>query len=262
MGIGDDIMLTALIRKKAKEYKEDVKFVPVMPGDNGRIMWNSSIYRGNPLITESRKNSILYVVRPRHYIADTRYDDMGRYAIHHLNLNNKPGNIYLTKQELEKAKKLMPFKFVTIDPHCKTKLSGNNRQWGFDKWQMVVNAFPDINFVQTSGGETNRWLEGVHKLKYKVRIFLAIIGNARFHIGNESGTIHMATAQGVKCLSIHGGYNHPTSVGYNSNVNIYVEHEESPCNRYYECEHCKWCMDQISPEMIIEAVKQLKKELY
>jgi hypothetical protein len=257
MGLGDDIMLTAKFRN-LKKKSPDKNFAPV---NKGSLKW-SPVFENNPNFSSViDDNTVKFEVRPRPYLGKiNQYDEGGKYH-EIIPCYPQKGDIYLTEEELNLSKKIftLPEKYVTIDPSTKVTSYSSNRDWGHHKWQKVVNAFPDINFIQTSGTPLNNvYLT----LNTNVRLFFAVLAQSIFHIGNEGGTVHAATALNKKCVVIFGGLSAPSSTGYDTNINHWVEDPETPCGRTYECEHCKRCLESITVENVIESVNFLKKELY
>jgi ADP-heptose:LPS heptosyltransferase len=250
MGIGDDIMYTPFFREAYEQHKK--KVVPVR---GNSIHW-SPVYENNPIVTNQPTDDCIGVFcDPFLYSEGWFTDSKGEYA-KLKNIYPKKGEIFLSEEEIELAKTLVPYDdYITIEPNSKQKWYSSNRDWGHYKWQQVVDAFPDLNFVQMYSGESEL-LENVFTIETKnIRNAFAILSRAKLHVGSEGGLCHAGTALGVHCIALFGGLSAPSVTGYPMNTNIYVEHPESPCGRRYECEHCKQCLEHITPDMLIKAIR-------
>jgi hypothetical protein len=251
-------MLTA----KLKRLKLENPALDIVPVNGSTVKW-SSVYDNNPNVSNAITPSCIMVqIRPRPYTTGKGQNDKGSYS-KLVPLNPKPGELYPTGDEMIKARGLVPDKFVTIEPNLKDRsVYSVNKEWGFHNYQAVVDAFPDICFVQCGLAHTPT-LKGVVRINTgHIREAFAVMSLAKFHVGVEGGTIHAATALGKQSVAIFGGLSAPNVTGYETNINFYTEHELSPCGSHYECDHCKWCMDQIKVHDVIEAVNTLKEKHY
>jgi glycosyltransferase involved in cell wall biosynthesis len=90
-----------------------------------------------------------------------------------------------------------------------------------DVLKSIRKVFPHIAFVQL-GTRTSRPIEGVDfdlRMKTSLREAAAIIRGAAFHLDNEGGLVHIASAFGVKSCVVFG----PTLsayYGYKQNINV------------------------------------------
>lgn len=266
MGMGDDIMFTAKLKRLKLEHP-DYMIVPVAEGKySGRLklLW-SPVYSNNPYISKIKtknfhKHKCWKVnVRPRPYTDGFFKDEQGTYS--KLKPHSpKPGELYFTDVEIERAKKKVSDfgKFIYIEPNIKEDgVYGDNKDWGFDKWQAVVNSLPDLTFVQAYIPGT-KVLENVNCIiTINVRKAFAILSLADHYVGSEGGMHHAAAALHKKSVVVFGGVSSPNSTGYNFHTNLYVEHPESPCGRNYECDHCKECMEKIEVQDVTEAIDNL-----
>lgn len=156
-----------------------------------------------------------------------------------------PGELFLAEEELAK----WPHKdFVYIEPNIKGWL-GPNKDWGFERWQAVVKALPNLRFIQGPG----RKLDGVEQVETKsFREACALLSSSALFAGTDGGLHHAAAALGKKAVVIWGGYTHPRNLGYDTHVNLHAGGE--PCGNVQPCEHCKKAMDKISVERVVAAI--------
>lgn len=142
--------------------------------------------------------------------------------------------------------------FIFIEPHVKASFSSNNKNWGFDNFQQVVNQIQAC-FVQPDYGLPI--LKGVKS--FKTSHFLegaALLSIANTGVMNEGGLMHAAAACHVPCAVIFGGFISPENTGYEMHKNFYAGGE--PCGSLQPCKHCEVAMKKISPRIV---AKKLKK---
>jgi len=256
LGIGDDIMLTAKL-KRIKSENPDKSVVPV---NSKQIRW-SAIYENNPNISNKiTKNTILVQIRPRPYTNGFIRNEKGSYS--QLKPHKpKPGEIYFTDIEIKKAKNTLVniSNFIYIEPNIrKNCVYGTNKDWGFNKWQAVVDSFPDLTFVQATEHPSNKKLQNVTNIETpNLRDALAILSLSSFFVGGEGGMHHASAALGKRAVVIFGGVSSPNSTGYDNHISLYIEHPESPCGRTYKCDHCLECMDKITVQDVIDSINSL-----
>jgi ADP-heptose:LPS heptosyltransferase len=75
--------------------------------------------------------------------------------------------------------------------------------------------------------------------------------------GPEGGMHHAAAATDLKAVVIFGGHISPDLTGYNFHKNLYVNDTQSPCGNKMPCDHCKKCLEKITPEMVIKEIKKI-----
>ena len=148
--------------------------------------------------------------------------------------------------------------------------SNDARQWPKSHFSKFIKIFkelyPSISVIQL-GDKAAECLNGADEyfLGYDIEIVKHILKKAIFHISSEGGIMHLATQLGTKCITLFG----PTQIpffGYEKNINIksdkcgdcYFLYESSfTCARHLERPECMW---SITPEMVMEKVKEYLKE--
>ena len=241
MGYGDEIIATA----EAKEAKKKFSKAKILIGD-GRKIYPSLIYLNNPNIfqnsnLDSSKGDNIWILN---YINNRPYVD-------YLNSNSekifwdhkfsvKPGEIYLSNSEkkigietIKNATKLWEDSFskrskfvVVIEPNVKStnykKITGSstigysniNRDWGFDKWQSVVNILKDrITFLQPHKGDVRKLSNVIH-INCNFRGAISILNQSDMFLGTHSGFSHAAAALNKDAINIFGGWISPETVSY------------------------------------------------
>ncbi len=267
MGYGDDLMVTGEVKSLQQKYPNS-KFIV---GDGKQSFW-SEIYENNKAIIDSNQiNDYKDIIWIKNYPNHRPYRvyDKKTHTIKYTWNNTfkaKKGEIFFTNQELdfstniysEIRKKISNKKIVHIEPNLKLKKGFMNRDWGFEKWQQVVNELKDdFVFFQSSFGK-NKILQNVINLhNVNFRKSCALLSNADLFIGIEGGMHHAAAALNKKAVVIFGGFIHPSITGYDFHKNLYIDNERSPCGLKDECDHCQKCMELITVYDVKKAIIRL-----
>jgi ADP-heptose:LPS heptosyltransferase len=89
---------------------------------------------------------------------------------------------------------------------------------------------------------------------------VAATAAADLHVGPISGPVHIAAAFGVPAVVIYGGYEHPCATEYPGNVNFYSPVPCAPCWLKTPCPYDRKCLQQISPQMVLDGVDRVWAE--
>ena len=140
--------------------------------------------------------------------------------------------------------------FVYIEPNVKADgIYKDNKDWGFDKWQQVVDALPGIRFLQGLG----RKLEGVEQRPTKsFRDACGLLLHANLFVGTDGGLHHAAAALSKPGVIVWGGLINPLITGYPS-LDILCK-AKSFCGSLTPCSHCREALDMITVEMVVDAI--------
>lgn len=161
----------------------------------------------------------------------------------------EPGEIYFT--EAEKAFGRLSRGFVIVEPGLKSGASPN-KAW--PHWQTLVDALA-LPWAQVGPGGTET-LRGVRHIKTSTfRQACAVLAHSQAYVGPEGGLHHAAAAVGRPAAVIFGGYISPSITGYAMHRNLYAGGE--PCGMRIPCGHCREAMEQITVEMVAEALGQI-----
>jgi ADP-heptose:LPS heptosyltransferase len=79
-----------------------------------------------------------------------------------------------------------------------------------------------------------------------------ILNQAALYLGPEGGMHHAAAALDVPAVVIFGGSPSVQATGYPDHTNF---GGDEPCGRWEPCEHCAQTLNAITPEALIQAVK-------
>lgn len=238
MGLGDDIIVTSIAKRA-----NTVTGKPVMVGDGTRIIW-SEVFRNNPRITDKISPDAVWVKNVsgnRPYI-DYSKSDRTKFVWKPYKV--EPGEIYFSADELRWQQK----GFVYIEPNVKGSFGGN-KDWGFNRWQEVVNNLPGIWFVQGTGKKLNN----VDQLETKsFRDACALLSRASLFIGTDGGMHHAAAALGKRAVVVWGGLVGPNTLGYDFHTNLCKS--KTFCGSQLTCPHCRQALDSITVTEVCDAV--------
>jgi ADP-heptose:LPS heptosyltransferase len=253
--IGDNLLLSLMLPHVKKKYPEKKIIVKTN---------HPELFENNPYIvwaTNRHFKTTKKFIRPKYHLSPELTKSIYLQMMEYFGFDYKGfPEIYLTKEEKQKARKEFPNDYVVICPTGKQRFSGNRKEWGIDNFQKVVDAFPDIEFVQI-GLLSDRLLQGVSDARgKKIRESAAILNNSLFFLGLEGGLMHIAKAVGKKAVIIYGGLVSPESSAYEENCNITNTIHCSPCfnsdMKIGDCDSMQ-CMKQITPEKVIDSVKKM-----
>lgn len=274
MGIGDDIMMTARIRNDKLKFPDKEM---VIVNNNNNEAW-SPAYEYNPHIRRHVTSSLdkrlritprmhLIKIRPRPYVADIDKSVPDKHRFVFKKHGPQPGEVFLSDQELQFAKLNAPLgnfaPFVYIEPNVKGKVSGDNKSWGTDKYQQVVDYFVPlgVKFIQCGYNNSFKLKQVTYIDTPNIRDAFAILSRAKLYLGNEGCMHHVAAAFNIPGIVIFGGYVSPESTGYDIHKNFYIPDERYPygCGMMSQCSHCRSSMAKIDPINVITKLEDFLK---
>jgi ADP-heptose:LPS heptosyltransferase len=170
--------------------------------------------------------------------------------------------------------------YITLQPG-----SGNNiapwKTWPLERWievmQGMLDYYPSLRLVvlgDASEREITEHLPRDARLinmidKTRISELPSILSQARMHLGNDSGLMHLAGCLGVPTISVWGGSD-PAHYGWNNidkkHAVIYKALECGPCNRWIQPNTSKAilpslcpdfaCLHQITSNEVLKAIVQ------
>ena len=185
-------------------------------------------------------------------IASNRLEDM----------RISPGDkIYFSKDEIkiyEKKFEFLPKNFAIIQPIGKITYTPN-KEWGFDKFQNVVEKTKEINWVQ-SGLKDDLLLKDVLDLRGEtksLRELAFLISKADFVLCLEGLLNHLAAAVNTKSFVVFSGF-HPVEIAkYDTSIAI-AKVPQVECSPCWLLENCpkeeKYCTEDILVEDVVGMV--------
>ena len=172
---------------------------------------------------------------------------------------NYESKIYLSKKEISWAKnKLRKIKKPIIS--INTKGNQMTKQWSKEKWQKLADLLKKNYSIIQLGNKKEEKLNEVISFAGKLspRQSIAILSQAKAHIGMVSFLMHAANGVNVPSVIIYGGSEHPSQTGYKDNINIYKKTKCSPCWLFYEdCPNKLKCMKSITSKLVNKKFEEL-----
>lgn len=159
--------------------------------------------------------------------------------------------------------------FVIINPDTKNTTLANNKDWGMNNWQKLVDLLhPYVDVVRLKppkgivdvSGQVNYNQPSLNNvielLKENIRRSFAIARYSEAIITSEGGLHHFAAAIHKKAFVLYGGVIGPKQTGYEGQTQYYSEDPLAPCGYQTPCKHCKACMELIDPFRVYQDVME------
>lgn len=242
MGFGDALIASGIARKARQKHPDK----PICIGTGSEIEWNE-VFDGNPNISREVVPGAVWV---HSYKSFRPYVDYAKTTAEKFawqkDFKATPGELYLRDDE----RRWEQSGFVYIEPNIKG-WCGPNKDWGFDRWQEVVDLLPEVRFLQGPGRKLNN-VEQVETESF--RDACALLDRADLFVGTDGGLHHAAAALGKRAVVIWGGFTHPRNLGYDTHINLHSGAE--PCGSLRACKHCDKAMAQIRPAKVAEKIRE------
>jgi hypothetical protein len=132
------------------------------------------------------------------------------------------------------------------------------KEWFPDRFQQIVRALGgEFSFVQV-GAATDPVLDGALDLRGKttIRQTAAVLAHSIVFVGLVGFLMHLARAVDCRSVIAYGGREWPSISGYTCNENLVRRPQCSPCGLYDGCEYQRACMDEISVEEALAAIRR------
>lgn len=252
MGMGDEIMVTGEVKRKAAGTTR--RFC-IRDGRATRPphRW-CDIWAGNPRIAmpgQPYDDVIENHGGRRPYIAG-KGAKLWQWKVY----GPEPGEIFLN--DAERALGMQAAGAVVIQPGIKAAASPN-KQWGLGRWQELINKGRDIPWLQVGAGDEPR-LSGVPFLQTRTfREACGVLAGAKAAVLQEGGLHHAAAALGVPAVVIFGGFIAPAVTGYRTQRNLFEGGVDHPlgCGMRILCRHCESAMEAIKPRRVLHELEEL-----
>ncbi len=254
MGLGDEIMVTALAKKNRRKFQ----LPSTVWGKDGNPRMHP-VWENNPNILTPQQYQEMYdapgdimhcsVIRNhpgrRHYIDWTR-STPDRWIFQPWDI--EPGEIYFDKEEEFFRNAARPDKFdVLLDPGVKA--GRENKMWPSRYWDALATGI-DRQI-------TPHWHINNPDKSDNIRYWLADLTRYKLIICHEGGLHHAAAALGIPCIVLFGGFISPDITGYTLPNTQNLTHAKEFCGMIRPCQHCRDEMEKIKPEEVMEHVKDL-----
>jgi len=252
MGIGDELMVAGEARRMARAGACKVGILDKHGVRRWHYAWEGIAYMARP--GEECDALVGYVNGRRHYLVDETAIARTFRAY-----QPEPAELHLTSSARALMRETQGA--VVFNPSIKAK-APPNKVWGIERWKALLTLMPDVNWVQI-GEHTGPRL---HKVRHiPTSSFMdacGLLAGARAAVVHEGALHHAAAALNVPAIVIRGGYISPKVTGYAGQVDFYVEDERFPlgCGSRVRCPHCAEAMNEITPEKVAAALRNLLRK--
>ncbi len=263
MGFGDEILATG---EAQRVYDADPTRRVAICDAAGAVRWHP-LWDGNPILAppadvpHERVQRIRNASGCRPYIKYPFSRDSG-WTFRDWRATDHRGRLYLSPAETIAGAALRDRlgAYVLLEPSPKPLQP--NRQWPFAQYQQVVEACPDLHFVQPIHDATRAQLPGVEYVASgSFRETCGLLASACAYLGPESGLTHAAAALGIPAVAIFGGCIAVSVMGYDDHVNLVDDDPDTPCGNWRPCPHCVSAMARIPVDQVVSALRaQLAKD--
>lgn len=168
------------------------------------------------------------------------------------------------QENLRRALALPPT-YAVIKPTGKTSVT-TKKEWGLEKFQAVVDAFPDITWIQP-GAPDEPLLRGVTDLRGKtsLRELFYLIAHSTFTLSIEGLYNHIAGAFDAPSFVVYSGFSYREMTSYPNTVAIIQKHlpDCAPCflDGLKDCPvPGKPCMSELTPEFAVATIRRTLRE--
>lgn len=164
-----------------------------------------------------------------------------------------PAELVFTQDELEFAERYRGA--VMIEPQVKA-IGHENKQWGSKNWTALVALLREagITTVQCGPGGTLP-IADRFALTPGFRCAAAVLSVSRAAVLPEGGLQHAAAAVGTPSVVIWSEFISPDITGYEMHRNLRVA--GPPCGMRFNCMSCRKSMAAISPNMMLDTLKEI-----
>jgi hypothetical protein len=256
MGWGDEILAAGQAQRL---YEADPSRPVAICDQRGRVR-EHPIWQGNPAIASPalvrREVPVQRVTNApgcRPYIVYPFTRETGWTFDQTFRARDYVARIYLTEAELRRGLHAHATygPYVLIEPFT----DHGNFLWHHQRWVALVEACPDLTFVQHVHADSVR-VPGTHQERATFREACGLLLGARAYVRSESGLCHAAAALGVPTVTIWGGCMDAEVLGgYPLRVDIVDAGPGSPCGRWLRCQHCRDAMARLSVDEVASALR-------
>lgn len=253
MGWGDELVAAGQAQRL---YEAHGTRVQILAAD-GTPRWHP-IWDGNPILVRPEEvvNGPVTTLRSgpgcRPYIVYPFSQETGWTFNTAFKAREYPARIYLTASERQRGidARARYGPYVLFEPYTKH----SNFLWPIQKWVQMVEACPDLTFVQHTHKDSPSW--SVRPEPATFREACGLIASAELYVRSESGLCHAAAALGVRQATLFGGCMDPdVMAGYQGQIVIADRGPQSPCGSWRPCAHCQDAMERISVEDVVAAMR-------
>ena len=169
-----------------------------------------------------------------------------------------------TEEETQKIKnllKLLPERFICIEPHAKTSWT-LNKTFPFHKWQNIVDKLVEQNITVVQVSMPNKkLLNNVIDFRSKLSSFrecACLLKYSSLFISTEGGLMHASAANNNKCFVICSPMLNPYKILYDNTDFVWIHTKQhNCCNNFKKCEECIKQMQEFDEYSIIDKILKI-----
>ena len=259
MGLGDDIMF---LGEAEDIYKKTGKKIKPLYGNGLNSLYDNVEFIGNDISVNARDTDKPSDIHINYYTSKKEKTLLGEKLILRP-YKPKRFALRLTEEEEEKAKKVVAdSEFMIVNPDYKSSFFSSNKNWGFKKFQLVVNEMSKyISVVRVMPGfgqyDEPPLKKCLNITESNVRAQAAIWKKAKFGLTFDGLMVHIMSGFNIPVVNIMGGLIDEKTMSYEGNINLFYDHPMTPCGSTWDCNHCDEANEYITTDMVIEACKKL-----
>lgn len=260
--LGDNLLLTAVARE-VRRARPGLRIVvettvPAIFDHNPNVDWAvDARWVGLPGVCRPR-----YVITPGEACSHIVDQLLLQCGLGRGRTERRP-EMYFSLEELSRFSREFPAGAAVVCPVGKQSHASDRKEWGSDRFQRVVEARPDLEWVQV-GGAADPLLPGVvDRRGLRIRDTAGLLRQSRLFLGLEGGLMHLARAVDVPAVIVYGGAVDPAVSGYPQHVALWRRPACSPCFRSHgpmsPCPHDRECLTAIPVADVLEALVSIEK---
>jgi ADP-heptose:LPS heptosyltransferase len=278
--IGDQLLMTGLVKLIKSKYNYKILVFTSYP----ELFFNNpniyKVYSFNKIFSIFIYKIFKYldILRIKEFLYTSSYKkiegifDLSNYKNIHLaeyhsnniklvlNFINYKNEFFFSADEIIRFDKdlNLPKRFSVIQPVGKTSFTPN-KEWGFFKFQEVVNKLKNITWVQL-GTQDQKELSNIRKFysNLNLRQLAYVIYRSDFMLCLEGLYNHLGNCFNKKTFLILSGFVSEKNIKYSNNILIKkFDHLECyPCYRLHDCNiKNKPCTNLITSDEVVEVIK-------
>lgn len=259
MGCGDEIIAAGMAQKMfERDSSRRIGIFDRYQRPRWHEMWDGNPIIAKPADITRRKEPIQrltnasgcrpYIVYP--FTAQTGWKFNTKFRA-----RDYIAKLYLTTHERRRGasarERYGPY--VLVEPWTKHV----NFKWPMDRWAQVIEACPDLTFVQHTHQFSRRPLPRAHiEPPSTFRETCGLVNSALAYARSESGLCHAAAALGCPTVTLWGGcMDSEVLGGYPLQISLADREKGSPCGKWEPCKHCAEAMRRITVDMVVSAIR-------
>jgi len=269
MGYGDEIMAVGYARVAIERALHHMH--AYICDWKGNPRWHAMFlnipWLLHPSVLDSRAIKVKNGINCRPYLDNKKCGPDNFGYNYDYSVNDFKGAIWFNDSETGAWSNSAMKDAIVIEPNVKGL---KNKDWGFEKYQEIIDSFPDVNWVQFKyinqpmNLPDARMLSGVTQIVTPTfRHAALLLKNSSGFLGPEGGLHHAAGVLDIPAVVIFGGFVDPKLTGYTLHTNLYESMgREEACGFRSICPHCVASMKAISVDMVKDSVGGLLSHVF